>query len=246
MPDDTLGRELGTMTGMDGGGLGDDGLHNGQDWSLVRACDLSLDALLTRDQGSNLDNATPSNSQSTPPIQLTFSGLLNIPSSPPPPSNELYQPESEQHSVDVTSQFDAHFPASSTFNHFAHFESFRPTSAQSEYNSNSEYSLSATDMDDDSEMSDSIPQLHGRNDHLGVGLDALNMAVEGSASVQSYWIAQPQLAGDMQSSNSHTAMPHQRRTVAPDSVSPRDTVSSTGPIRGVRVGSQDPDRIERE
>jgi hypothetical protein len=90
-------------------------------------------------------------------------------------------------------------------------------------------------------MSDSVPQLHARDDHLGVDLGPLSVGTEGGNVGQSFWNPRPQLDNDVQSSNGRTLLPDSNwvapRTVAPDSVSPRDGARSTGPIRGQ---SEDP------
>ena len=194
---------------------------------------------MTHEQASNIDQAdqsAASNSQSTQPIPLSFSALLNIPSSPPSQVGQSFQPELDQQNGDINSQFELQFPPS---NHFGNFDNFRPSSAQSHNTNHSEYSFSSTDIDSDSVMSESNPQLQARNPHLGVDLGALDMSAGQPGHGQNYW--NPQLGQDTQSSDGRTLMPDftsdELRTVAPDSVSPQDGRSSTGPMRGQ---SEDP------
>lgn len=255
MPNDTLGHELAAMTGMSNGNVDDDGTVNGQNWSFVSKAEYREGgAALTHEQESSIDQVdyyATSNSQSTQPIPLSFSGILNFPSSPPSQTNELFEPELNQQNVDITSQFESQFPPSSSYNHFGNFDNFRPSSAQSHNTSTSEYSLSSTDIDNDSVMSDSNPQPQARNAHLGVDLGALDMSAGQTGQGQNLWNFRQQPGQDTQTSNGRTLMPDAGgdglRTVAPDSVSPRDGASSTGPMRGQ---SEDPvakmKQIERE
>jgi hypothetical protein len=254
MPDDTLGHELEAMTGMSNGNLGDDGSVNGQNWPHVSTHYYHVEVVLTRAQLSGLDRLDQSattNSQSTQPIPLSFSGILQFPSSPPTQANELFEPELNQQNLDITSQFESQFPHPSSYNHFGNIDNFRPSSAQSHNTSNSEYSFSSTDVDNDSVMSESNPQPQARNAHLGVDLGALDMSAGQPGHGQNFWNYRQQLGQDTQPSNGRTLMPdaieNELRTVAPDSVSPRDGVSSTGPMRGQ---SEDPiakmKQIERE
>jgi hypothetical protein len=238
MPNDTLGQELEAMTGLDNGGLGDDGSVNGHNWSSVNSHNHCVEILLKLEQASNFDQAdqsATSNSQSSQPLPLSFSGIFSFPSSPPSQANTSFQPELHQQNVDIGSQFEVQ-----------DFDHLRPSSAQSYNTSNSEFSLSSTDIDNDSVMSDSNPQLQARNDHLGVDLAHLNMGAGNSAQDQSFWNHQPQNGNDVQSSNGRTVVPDatwtEPRTVAPDSVSPRDGIRLTGPKRGQ---SENP-KIERE
>jgi hypothetical protein len=254
MPEDTFGQELNAISGTNNGGRGDDGSVNGQNWPLVSQPNHYVQSVLTHEQVSSIeetDQSAPTNSQSTQPIPLSFSGILNFPSSPPSQANELFEPELNQQNLDITSQFESQFPHPSSYNHFGNIDDFRPSSAQSHNTSNSEYSFSSTDVDNDSVMSESNPQPQARNAHLGVDLGALDMSPGQSGLGQNFWNYRQQLGQDTQSSNGRTLMPdaieNELRTVAPDSVSPRDGVSSTGPMRGQ---SEDPiakmKQIERE
>jgi len=254
MPEDTFGQELNAISGTNNGGRGDDGSFNGQNWPLVSQPNHHVLFVLTHKQVSGIeetDRSATTNSQSTQPIPLSFSGILNFPSSPPSQANELFEPELNQQNLDITSQFESQFPHPSSYNHFGNIDNFRPSSAQSHNTSNSEYSFSSTDVDNDSVMSDSNPQPQARNAHLGVDLGALDMSARQSGLGQNFWNYHQQPGQDTQSSNGRTLMPDasgdELRTVAPDSVSPRDGVSSTGPMRGQ---SEDPiakmKQIERE
>ena len=177
--------------------------------------------------------------------ELSFSQFFPTPSSPAQP-DEVFHSGMDH----LAPQFGLHHGADT---HRAIVDGnpaeYRPSSAQS-YTSNSEYSLSSTDIDNDSEMSDSNPQPQGRNEHLGVELGRLNMAAQDSNPGTSFWLHPSHLNNDIQSGRSHTIRPgalQDDRGISPsDLVSSREA-DSVGPIRGQ---SEDPvakaQRVARE
>jgi hypothetical protein len=110
-------------------------------------------------------------------------------------------------------------------------DDFRPSSAQS--HSASEYSWSSTDVDNDSNMSDTGSLFRGQNDQLqGINLDGMTM---GAGPSNHYWQPHTQLNGQTNhnvGSVKTEAPSNELHTIAPDSVSPADMRSSVGPIRG--------------
>jgi hypothetical protein len=195
---------------------------------------------------SGIDQNGDSSASSQPVRELTFSQILNdSPSSPPA--------EDGPSDAEIMSQFHAQYPSDDVHHqHRRHpQEEFRPSSAQSHTTSASEWSFSSTDVDNDSVMSDAGPQLHARNDQLqGIDLGVMDMEA-GSSNQQSYWITPAANASGSQGSNTGAVKTEanwdELRTIAPDSLSPQDANSATGPIRGQ---SEDPasriNRLERE
>jgi hypothetical protein len=155
--------------------------------------------------------------------------------------------------MEAISHFESHFPPNSFTADTPHANIFRPSSAHSNFrpssahsNTASEYSFSSTDVDTDSVMSDANPQPQSRNDRINeISLGAMTMDSGPSAPQTHFWVNQNQ-EGDGWERSSRNAVKREAnwdelRTVAPESVSPQDGESSTGPVRN----SEDPNRLVR-
>lgn len=188
--------------------------------------------------------------------ELSFSQILNVPSSP---SDEPAEPPSNS-DADFASQIEAYLRAnnytpdvSATNNAPPNFETLRPASAQS--HTTSEYSFSSTDVDTDSVMSDSNPVLQPTHEHASdLGFGGINLGVGAStSSPHHFWVnanpTQTDQGGTHPQGIKRESGWERSRTVAPDSISPPDLASS-GAQQGGGLVSEDESarnaRLERE
>lgn len=161
----------------------------------------------------------PSGSQPLP--RLTFSGILG---SLPPPAEANEIPVSDPY---ILPPFDSNFtPDLAQYGSLRN--DFRPSSAQSY--SASEFSLSSTDMDNDSMSEASLQHRSGHDQIQGINLEAMTVGY-----------VPPHHEPHFRSTQSRT------NAGANDSVSPADLTRSSGPTRGSGDDSSaNLERLERK
>jgi hypothetical protein len=176
-----------------------------------------------REQPPGLNQSEPTSSGSQPVREFTGSQFLNIPS--PPAAEAVELSVINAHFLPTS---DSHFMPDPHAQYNNSRDDFRPSSAQS--HSASEYSWSSTDVDNDSNMSDTGSLFHVQNDQLqGINLDGMNM---GAGPSNQYWQHHTQLNGHDAGSVKTEAPGNELHNLVSGSVSPADIRSSVGPIRG--------------
>lgn len=180
---------------------------------------------------------------------MTFSQILNIPSSPPDPSNTDQEIASQIQAI-IGNNNAAPFTQT---NHHDNFEPFRPSSAHS--HSASEYSYSSTDVDNDSVMSENSYALQPTNDHAtDLGFGGMNLSMnDTNHTTNHFWMGANQnqsvSAGGQANGVKREAEWERLGTVAPNSVSPPEQSSSGRVASGSPEKEDDSSRaakLERE
>lgn len=175
---------------------------------------------------------------------MSFSQLLNIPSSPPD-SSSTDQDIASQIQAIIGNDNTAPFPQT---NHRDAFEPFRPSSAHSHTHSHSasEYSYSSTDIDTDSVMSENSFALQPSNDNAtDLGFGGMNLSMNdnnANTTTNHFWMDanhNQAAAGGIQVNGVKREAEWERLgTVAPNSVSPPEQ-SSSGRVASGSPGNED-------
>lgn len=197
------------------------------------------------------------NGSSQPLPEMSFSQLLNIPSSPPGPSTALEDaPDQEMVSrIQAIIGQSNSAPYTQTQDH-ENFEIFRPSSAHS--HSASEFSYSSTDVDNDSVMSENSFSLQPTNDPAtDLGFGGMNLSTHNAntaaTTTNHFWMDsshnQAVSGGGLSNGVKREAEWERLRTVAPNSVSPPEQTSSGRTASGSPEKEDDQSRaakLERE